>query len=144
MRDCSDASCGLSTFPRTDSAVIMLVHDGGSRCLLGRQANWPEGVYPLAYEARGATRPPPRPAAPTEPTEAPSSAGTPLEPVSFLLQVVPTPQAGGIAHLAGLHPPGTDPALAGTVAHHAFLTIDLLGSGQVAHVSNPVKVTIVP
>ena len=29
-------------FPRTDPAVIMLVHDGGDRCLLGRQPTWPE------------------------------------------------------------------------------------------------------
>ena len=27
-------------FPRTDPAVIMLVHDGGDRCVLGRQASW--------------------------------------------------------------------------------------------------------
>ena len=37
------------TFPRTDPAVIMLVEkmfaDGIPRCLLGRQASWPEGVY---------------------------------------------------------------------------------------------------
>jgi NAD+ diphosphatase len=37
------------TFPRTDPAVIMLVThtfaDGVERCLLGRQAQWPEGVY---------------------------------------------------------------------------------------------------
>jgi NAD+ diphosphatase len=37
------------TFPRTDPAVIMLVErmfaDGVPRCLLGRQASWPEGVY---------------------------------------------------------------------------------------------------
>jgi NAD+ diphosphatase len=29
-------------FPRTDPAVIMLVHDGADRCLLGRQPTWPE------------------------------------------------------------------------------------------------------
>jgi NAD+ diphosphatase len=33
---------GSSHFPRTDPAVIMLVHDGGDRCLLGRQPTWPE------------------------------------------------------------------------------------------------------
>jgi NAD+ diphosphatase len=33
---------GSSHFPRTDPAVIMLVHDGGDRCLLGRQPSWPE------------------------------------------------------------------------------------------------------
>ncbi len=37
--------CGFESFPRTDPAVIMLVHDGGDRCLLGRQASWPEGVF---------------------------------------------------------------------------------------------------
>lgn len=29
-------------FPRTDPAVIMLVHDGAGRCLLGRGPKWPE------------------------------------------------------------------------------------------------------
>jgi NAD+ diphosphatase len=33
---------GSNHFPRTDPAVIMLVHDGGDRCLLGRQPTWPE------------------------------------------------------------------------------------------------------
>jgi len=46
-RKCSH--CRNLTFPRTDPAVIMLVErmfeDGIARCLLGRQANWPEGVY---------------------------------------------------------------------------------------------------
>ncbi|MEM6703124.1 MAG: NAD(+) diphosphatase [Acidobacteriota bacterium] len=37
-------SCGADHFPRTDPAVIMLVHDGEGRCLLGRQASWPPGV----------------------------------------------------------------------------------------------------
>jgi len=32
---------GSQHFPRTDPAVIMLVHDGGDRCLLGRQSPWP-------------------------------------------------------------------------------------------------------
>ena len=36
---------GSEHFPRTDPAVIMLVHDGGDRCVLGRQAVWPEGRY---------------------------------------------------------------------------------------------------
>ena len=31
---------GSVHFPRTDPAVIMLVHDGGDRCVLGRQASW--------------------------------------------------------------------------------------------------------
>jgi NAD+ diphosphatase len=37
--------CGRQQFPRTDPAVIMVVTDGDDRCLLGRQARWPEGRY---------------------------------------------------------------------------------------------------
>ncbi|KAF7787238.1 NAD+ diphosphatase [Pseudoalteromonas rubra] len=48
-RLCNDPECRHMTFPRTDPAVIMLVShtfpDGVERCLLGRQAQWPEGVY---------------------------------------------------------------------------------------------------
>jgi NAD+ diphosphatase len=36
---------GSDHFPRTDPAVIVLVHDGGDRCLLGRQPAWPPGRY---------------------------------------------------------------------------------------------------
>ena len=36
---------GSEHFPRTDPAVIMLVHDGGDRCVLGRQATWPPGRF---------------------------------------------------------------------------------------------------
>jgi NAD+ diphosphatase len=36
---------GSSHFPRTDPAVIVLVHDGADRCLLGRQPQWPQGRY---------------------------------------------------------------------------------------------------
>jgi NAD+ diphosphatase len=32
-------------FPRTDPAVIVLIHDGGDRALLGRQPAWPAGRY---------------------------------------------------------------------------------------------------
>ena len=32
-------------FRRTDPAVIMLVHDGGDLCLLGRQPFWPPGMH---------------------------------------------------------------------------------------------------
>lgn len=32
-------------FPRVDPAVIMLVHDGGDRCVLGHQPSWPERRY---------------------------------------------------------------------------------------------------
>ena len=42
-RRCPDD--GTEHFPRTDPAVIMLVHDGGDRCLLGRQRGWPPGRY---------------------------------------------------------------------------------------------------
>jgi NAD+ diphosphatase len=36
---------GSEHFPRTDPAVIMLVTDGGDRCVLGRQPIWPAGRY---------------------------------------------------------------------------------------------------
>lgn len=36
---------GSEHFPRTDPAMIVLVHDGGDRCLLGRQSVWPAGRY---------------------------------------------------------------------------------------------------
>jgi NAD+ diphosphatase len=36
---------GSTHFPRTDPAVIMLVHDGGDRCLLGRGPSWPAGRF---------------------------------------------------------------------------------------------------
>lgn len=34
---------GSDHFPRTDPAVIMVVHDGNGRCVLGRAAGWPAG-----------------------------------------------------------------------------------------------------
>jgi NAD+ diphosphatase len=34
-------------WPRVDPAVIMLVHDGGDRCVLGRQQSWPLGRYSI-------------------------------------------------------------------------------------------------
>jgi NAD+ diphosphatase len=37
--------CGDEQFPRSDPAVIMLVHDDQERCLLARQATWPARVY---------------------------------------------------------------------------------------------------
>ena len=43
-RVCAGESCGLRLFPRVDPAIIVLVHDR-DRCLLGRQASWPEGRY---------------------------------------------------------------------------------------------------
>jgi NAD+ diphosphatase len=36
---------GSLHFPRTDPAVIMLIHDGGDRCVMGRQATWPVGRF---------------------------------------------------------------------------------------------------
>jgi NAD+ diphosphatase len=41
-------SCAVEHFPRTDPVVIMLAtqdHDGAERCLLGRQAAWPPGMF---------------------------------------------------------------------------------------------------
>jgi NAD+ diphosphatase len=43
-RVCTSAPCGQQHFPRTDPAVITLVHSG-ERCLLGRQPIWPQGFY---------------------------------------------------------------------------------------------------
>jgi NAD+ diphosphatase len=42
---CSSTDCGFLCFPRTDPAVIMLIHDGGDRCILGRQAVWRTGQH---------------------------------------------------------------------------------------------------
>lgn len=42
-RRCTKESCGAPHFPRTDPAVIMLVHDGADRIVLGRQKDWPPG-----------------------------------------------------------------------------------------------------
>lgn len=44
VRICTNAECAVHHFPRTDPAVIMLVHDG-DRCLLGRQKMWPAGMH---------------------------------------------------------------------------------------------------
>jgi NAD+ diphosphatase len=44
VRRCTNAACNAVHFPRTDPAVIMLVHDG-ERCLLGRQKAWPIGMH---------------------------------------------------------------------------------------------------
>jgi NAD+ diphosphatase len=45
QRRCTDERCGAAHFPRTDPAVIMLIHDGGERCILGRQKIWPPGMH---------------------------------------------------------------------------------------------------
>ena len=44
LRRCSAEGCGNEIFPRTDPAVIMVIHDG-DHCLLGRQPSWPPGMY---------------------------------------------------------------------------------------------------
>jgi NAD+ diphosphatase len=44
VRRCTNPACKAQHFPRTDPAVIMLVHDG-DRCLLGRQRIWPPGMH---------------------------------------------------------------------------------------------------
>ena len=44
VRRCTNAQCNAPHFPRTDPAVIMLVHDG-ERCLLGRQRVWLKGMH---------------------------------------------------------------------------------------------------
>ncbi|MSO73216.1 MAG: NAD(+) diphosphatase, partial [Rhodospirillaceae bacterium] len=43
-RTCTNSACGHRTFPRTDPVVITLILHG-DKCLLGRQAAWPPGVY---------------------------------------------------------------------------------------------------
>lgn len=43
-RRCGNTDCGQSLFPRVDPAIIVLVSNG-DRCLLGRQASWPEARY---------------------------------------------------------------------------------------------------
>ena len=44
QRRCGNPGCGAVHFPRTDPAVIMLIHDG-DRIILGRQAQWPPGMH---------------------------------------------------------------------------------------------------
>jgi NAD+ diphosphatase len=38
-------NCGTHHFPRTDPVVIMAIHDGPRRLLLGRQPSWPPNRY---------------------------------------------------------------------------------------------------
>ena len=45
MRQCTNTDCAIEHFPRLDPAVIMLVHDGGDRLILGRQKAWPPGQH---------------------------------------------------------------------------------------------------
>jgi NAD+ diphosphatase len=44
VRICINKDCGRQLFPRVDPAIIVLVHKD-DRCLLGRQAQWPEGRF---------------------------------------------------------------------------------------------------
>ena len=47
-RKCINPDCGISHFPRTDPAIIVLVYRTdvpGGACLLGRHARWPFGMY---------------------------------------------------------------------------------------------------
>jgi hypothetical protein len=53
-------------------------------------------------------------------------------------------QADGRATCVLALPPGINPALAGTVVHHAFVVLDLPGTGLGLFVSNPVSVTLTP
>ena len=43
-RTCTNPTCGNRTFPRTDPVVITLITKD-DKCLLGRQAMWPPGMY---------------------------------------------------------------------------------------------------
>ena len=45
VRVCSNPECGAPCFPRTDPAVIMLIHDGADRLILGRQSVWRKGQH---------------------------------------------------------------------------------------------------
>ena len=44
LRVCTNSECRANYFPRTDPAVIVLVH-GGDYCLLGNKAGWPENRF---------------------------------------------------------------------------------------------------
>jgi NAD+ diphosphatase len=44
LRLCTNQVCAATHFPRTDSAVIMLVHQG-ERCVMSRQSHWPPGMH---------------------------------------------------------------------------------------------------
>jgi len=43
VRRCPADGCEI--FPRTDPAMIVLVHDGADRCVLGRQSVWPNNRF---------------------------------------------------------------------------------------------------
>ncbi|MFD3001605.1 NAD(+) diphosphatase [Pontibacter toksunensis] len=44
VRQCTNEACNLHHFPRTDTAIIVIISEGDA-CLLGRQAVWPNGMY---------------------------------------------------------------------------------------------------
>jgi len=44
IRRCTNDTCAAPVFPRTDPAVIMLIHHG-DKALLGRQKIWPPGMH---------------------------------------------------------------------------------------------------
>ncbi len=44
LRICNAPGCAAVHFPRTDPAIIVLVHSD-DQCLLGRQSRWPKDVY---------------------------------------------------------------------------------------------------
>lgn len=44
---CTSDACGATTYPRTDPAVIMLVHDGEDHCILARGARHPSGMHTI-------------------------------------------------------------------------------------------------
>jgi len=45
LRRCTNAACAATHFPRLDPAVIVLIHDGGDRCVLGRNPRLPPGMH---------------------------------------------------------------------------------------------------
>lgn len=47
VRQCTNPECKAFCFPRTDPAVIMLVHDGGDRVVLGRKATMLPGQHSI-------------------------------------------------------------------------------------------------
>ncbi|WP_162055272.1 NAD(+) diphosphatase [Pontibacter pamirensis] len=44
VRQCTNKACSRHHFPRTDTAIIVVISEGDA-CLLGRQAVWPKGMY---------------------------------------------------------------------------------------------------
>lgn len=42
---CTSEACGRTQYPRIEPAVIVLVHDGGDRCILARSHRHPAGMH---------------------------------------------------------------------------------------------------